>query len=382
MQLFTFTALNNKGEPISGASVSIFNTGTSVLATIYDDDQTTELDNPLTTDGNGLAICHLPNGTYDWTVEKNATLLKSVTGEVFYDPADDANAYDPTDVDITGGAITGITDLAIADGGTGASTASAARDNLGLGDLAVLDTVGTSQIDAAAVTYAKLQNVSATSRVLGRRTAGAGTIEELTLSQVLDLIGSAAQGDLLYRGSSGWARLAAGTSGQFLKTQGASADPVWANAAGSGGILGGAVATSGSVITCTGSIPMDDTIPQSSEGTEVITVTYTPKSATSTLLVTASFSSTGASNGSEHVSALFRDSDANAFAAMINNGFSNVPVAHNVIGSVTSGSTSSTTFKLRHALRTSATVRVNCDTGSTRVFGGVSACTLTVLELA
>ena len=32
---------------------------------------------------------------------------------------------------ITGGVITGITDLAVADGGTGASTASAARTNLG-----------------------------------------------------------------------------------------------------------------------------------------------------------------------------------------------------------------------------------------------------------
>jgi len=34
-------------------------------------------------------------------------------------------------VSITGGSITGITDLAVADGGTGASTASAARTNLG-----------------------------------------------------------------------------------------------------------------------------------------------------------------------------------------------------------------------------------------------------------
>ncbi|MDC0531962.1 hypothetical protein OAO03_02075 [Candidatus Pelagibacter ubique] len=40
-------------------------------------------------------------------------------------------------------------------------------------------------------------------------------------------IGSTAQGDLYYNSGSAIARLAAGTSGQYLKTQGASANPVW-----------------------------------------------------------------------------------------------------------------------------------------------------------
>lgn len=93
-------------------------------------------------------------------------------------------------------------------------------------------TVGMFPADV--VTYAKIQNVSATSRVLGRKTAGAGDLEELTVSEVLDFIVSAAQGDILYRGASAWARLAAGTAGQFLKTQGAGADPVWDTPAGGG----------------------------------------------------------------------------------------------------------------------------------------------------
>ena len=79
-----------------------------------------------------------------------------------------------------------------------------------------------------AVTYAKLQNVSATSRILGRKTAAAGDAEECTLSEVLDFVGSAAQGDILYRGASGWTRLPAGTSGLYLKTLGAGANPEWA----------------------------------------------------------------------------------------------------------------------------------------------------------
>jgi len=43
------------------------------------------------------------------------------------------------------------------------------------------------------------------------------------------------QGDILYRDGSGLQRLGAGTSGQFLKTQGASANPTW-DTVSSGGL--------------------------------------------------------------------------------------------------------------------------------------------------
>ncbi len=104
------------------------------------------------------------------------------------------------------------------------------------GDITVSSTGSVWTIDTGAVTYSKIQNISATARLLGRNSAGAGSIEELSLSTVLDMVGSAAQGDILYRGASGWTRLGAGTSGQFLQTQGASANPQWSTPSGSGDV--------------------------------------------------------------------------------------------------------------------------------------------------
>lgn len=57
------------------------------------------------------------------------------------------------------------------------------------GDLAALNTVSTTEIDDDAVTYAKIQNVSATNRLLGRDSAGAGVIEEITPTAVITMLG-------------------------------------------------------------------------------------------------------------------------------------------------------------------------------------------------
>lgn len=105
------------------------------------------------------------------------------------------------------------------------------------GDITVSSSGTVFTIDNDVVTYAKMQNVSATSRILGRKTASAGDTEECTLSEVLDFIGSAAQGDILFRGAVGWQRLAAGSSGDFLKTLGAGADPEWDTIPGGGDLL-------------------------------------------------------------------------------------------------------------------------------------------------
>jgi hypothetical protein len=56
-----------------------------------------------------------------------------------------------------------------------------------------------------------------------------------TLSALIDHAIGSSPGDILYRDSSAWKVLAPGTTGQFLETQGAGANPQWATPAGGGG---------------------------------------------------------------------------------------------------------------------------------------------------
>jgi hypothetical protein len=112
---------------------------------------------------------------------------------------------------------------------TGDQTISLTGDVTGSGTGSFAATIAND-----AVTNAKLANMTA-STIKARITASTGDPEDATLTQVLDLVGSAAQGDILYRGASTWTRLAAGTNGHYLKTQGTGANPAWAAVTASGG---------------------------------------------------------------------------------------------------------------------------------------------------
>lgn len=81
-----------------------------------------------------------------------------------------ADALAMSSVKITGGVITGITDLAVADGGTGASSASAARTNLGL------DTMATQAASAVTITGGTLAGITAATIVSTDAGSGLGPI--------------------------------------------------------------------------------------------------------------------------------------------------------------------------------------------------------------
>ena len=81
---------------------------------------------------------------------------------------------------------------------------------------------------------------------------GIGGLDELTdaeTSFIQNLAGlSYAQGDILYHNGTNLVRLAAGTNGQFLKTQGAGANPVWATVSGAGDVVGPSSATDNAIV--------------------------------------------------------------------------------------------------------------------------------------
>jgi len=70
------------------------------------------------------------------------------------------------------------------------STATASVADGDKGDITVSSSGSVWTIDNDVVTYAKMQNVSATDRLLGRDTAGAGDVEELTVGGGIEFTGS------------------------------------------------------------------------------------------------------------------------------------------------------------------------------------------------
>ena len=77
------------------------------------------------------------------------------------------------------------------DDGSVAEVSGGGIDDGDKGDITVSNSGATFTIDNDAVTYAKIQNVSATDRLLGRDSSGAGVIEEISPSSVRTMLGLA-----------------------------------------------------------------------------------------------------------------------------------------------------------------------------------------------
>ena len=147
-----------------------------------------------------------------------------------------------------------------------------------------------------------------------------------------------------------------------------------------GSILQVVTFQTGTATTGTALIPYDDTIPQITEGTEFMTLAITPISATSKLLITVNCSMAG--NVIQALTtALFQDSTANALAAVsCINGSGDWLVSPTLIYSKISGSTAATTFRVRGGGNSAGTNTFN-GKASVRLFGGVCASNITIMEI-
>lgn len=126
-------------------------------------------------------------------------------------------------------------------------------------------------------------------------------------------------------------------------------------------------------------IPLDDSIPQIGEGTQILSVSITPKKSTSRIRIR--FQGFGAKNaGADIIAALFQDSIANALAATVTiiTG-ADLPQPLFLEFEHAVGSTTTRTYSIRVGA-SSGTVRMNGTTAA-RYFGGVASSTLVVEEI-
>ena len=129
----------------------------------------------------------------------------------------------------------------------------------------------------------------------------------------------------------------------------------------SGSVLQVVSANLASFFSTTSTIPLDDTIPQITEGAEILTCAITPTSATSKLYITAVFNTT-ASIVALSTIALFQDSTVNALVSSW-------------------GTTSSTTFRVRGGMNSAGTFQINGGSGA-RYLGGSLISSITITEIA
>jgi hypothetical protein len=217
--------------------------------------------------------------------------------------------------------------------------------------------------------------------------------------QVCDASGSAASNNITVsvsgggtiNGAASYVINSAYGSATFICTGG-----IWIVSTGGGGGGGGGgyatgvrqvvFAQTGTQASGSTQIPFDNTIPQITEGWEVMTATITPQSATSTLYVTGIVNcSASASSQCSVGMALFRDATANSIGGSYAiNAIQYALIQITAQARVTSGSTSATTFRMRIGSNPGASPAATYTNGQQlvgQVFGGVAATTLMIMEV-
>lgn len=142
-----------------------------------------------------------------------------------------------------------------------------------------------------------------------------------------------------------------------------------------------AYSQSGAAATGATVLPLDDTIPQNTEGDEYLTVSITPKATSHVLRIDVLLVLANSAAGYGMTAALFQDSTANALAATAATcGATNELVTLRLTHHMVAGTTSATTFRVRAGASVAGTTTLNGSAGA-RLLGGVSASSISVTEI-
>lgn len=169
-------------------------------------------------------------------------------------------------------------------------------------------------------------------------------------------------------------------TGGFLRFSDGSTLATAPSASGTSILAKSTICVTNALVTASTVIPRDDTIPQKTEGDEILTCTMTPTSANNRLRVTATgwfcTPSTGYKTG-----AIFRDTTANALKAADIGGYPADNCSNfSIVQEDAAAAASATTYKLRIGPSSALNVYVN-GTGAARLFGGVGGTSIQIDEI-
>jgi len=145
-------------------------------------------------------------------------------------------------------------------------------------------------------------------------------------------------------------------------------------------IVGTAYTSISTLVTCSTLVPIDNTTPQNTEGTEVITLAYTPKFADSIIRIECGSSGIGNSASYVAVAALFVDSTADALSVTYSRASTYSAPPPKLEHEEISGNTSARTYKLRIGCDAGIFYANGSGTGSV-LFNGKSKCFIHITEI-